>query len=39
MKTPTQMLESAARLHNFVRAVLGVILGYALGALIAWLLP
>ncbi len=39
MKTPTQMLESVARLRNFVRCALGVILGYALGALIAWMLP
>ncbi len=39
MKTPTQMLESAARLRNFVRCVLCALLGYALGALIAWLLP
>ncbi len=41
MKTPTQMLESAARLRNCVLCVLGVlgvILGFALGKLLAGML-
>ncbi len=38
MKTPAQRIESAARLRNCVLCVLGVVLGYALGALIARLL-
>ncbi len=36
MKTPAQMLESAASLRNFVRCA---ILGFALGMLLAWMLP